>query len=243
MAQENPRITILSAGAIEPGLVEATQTFGREQQCEVAIEWATTPMIRSRIAGGQTADLLVVPPAAFDDFVAAGYVPAGSGVTLGRVGVGVGVRTGAPLPDITTTAALTQSLLDFESIVINRASSGLYMEGLLERLGVKDRIAHKLVRIIDGPQMMQHIIHGKGREFAFCASIEIVLYRDRGVTLVGMLPEDIQHYTTYVAAPMHGVRDDAHAEAVKALLAYFDSPPSRGIFARHGITIDNLGSD
>lgn len=228
-------INVLSAGAIEPGLVEAAQTFGRQNRCEVVIEWATTPMIRARIANGQTTDVLVVPPAAFDDFVAAGHVPAGSSVYLGRVGVGVAVRDGAPLPDVATTAALTQSLLAFDSIVINRASSGLYMEGLLDRLGIKDQIAHKLVRIVDGPRMMQRIIHGAGREFGFCAAIEILLYRDRGVTFAGMLPEDIQHYTTYVAAPMRGVIGTEKVAAVKALLAFFATPQSRAIFARHGI--------
>jgi molybdate transport system substrate-binding protein len=232
---KHPSITLLSAGAIEPGLVEATQTFGRQHPCDVQITWATTPMIRERIASGYQADILVVPPAAVNDFAAAGHVP-GRSVYLGRVGVGIGVRTGAPLPDITTTAALKQSLLDFESIVINRASSGLYMEGLLDRLGVKKQIEHKLLRIIDGPQMMQHLIHGKGREFGFCASIEIVLYRDRGITLAGLLPEDIQQYTTYVAAPMNASPDSGKAVAAQALLAYFDTPPSRAIFARHGIT-------
>lgn len=236
MNNKNATITILSAGAIEPGLVEATQIFGRQHDCEVQIEWATTPMIRKRIAAGQRADLLVVPPAAVDDFVASGQVPAGRSVYLGRVGVGIGVRTGAPLPDVTTTAALKQALLDFDSIVINRASSGLYMEGLLERLGVKNQIAHKLMRIIDGSQMMQHLIDGKGREFGFCASVEIVLYRDRGITPAGMLPEDVQHYTTYVAAPMQGVAAGDKAETVKSLLAFFDTSQSRASFERYGIT-------
>lgn len=240
MNKRYPKIRVLSAGAVEPGLIDATASFSRQTGCEVTIDWATTPMIRERFSAGPMdypADVLVIPPAAYDDFVAAGHVPAGSSIYLGRVGVGVFVRDGAPLPDVSSTAALKQSLLDFDSIVINRASSGLYMEGLLERLGVKQQIEPKLVRIIDGPQMMQHVMHAKhdrGREFGFCASIEIVLYRGRGITLAGMLPEEVQHYTPYVAAPMKQAWEGGQA-AVRALLGFFDSPASRAIFARHGI--------
>lgn len=236
MGEPTPAIRILSAGAVEPGLVEATQVFAREQGCEVVIDWATTPMIRNRLAAGARADVLVVPPPAFDDFVASGHVPPSSSVYLGRVGVGIAARTGAPCPDVSTTAALKQALLDYDCIVINRASSGLYMERLLEQLGVKAQIEHKLARIIDGPQMMQHLIDGRGREFGFCACVEIVLYRDRGIKLIGMLPEDVQHYTAYVAAPMTGVLEGEKAARVKALLAWFDMPPSREAFGRYDIS-------
>ena len=231
--QEKPlQIRVLSAGAIEPGLVEATQTFARQQQYEVQIYWATTPVIRQRIAGGHVADVLVIPPAAFDEFVAAGTVPAGSSVYVGRVGVGIGVRDGGPMPDISTADALMQSLLDAESIVMNRASSGLYMEQLLERMGVKAAIEHKIVRYSDGPRMLQHLLDGKGREFGFCASIEIMQYRKKGLLLAGLLPEAIQNYTTYVAAPMTAA---PNAEGAKSLLAYLATPRSRAIFKQHGI--------
>lgn len=235
MNKRYPKIRVLSAGAVEPGLIDATESFSRQTGCEVGIDWATTPTIRERIVAGVAPDVLVIPPAAFDDFAEAGHVPAGSSVYLGRVGVGVFVRDGAPLPDVSSTAALKQSLLDYETIVINRASSGLYMEGLLERLGVKRQIEPKLVRIIDGPQMMRHVMNGTSREFGFCASVEIVLYRERGITLAGMLPADVQHYTTYLAAPMAGALRGEHAAAVQALLDYFDTTQSRECFKRYGI--------
>ena len=232
MQEKSLQIRVLSAGAIEPGLVDATQTFGKLQHCEVQIYWATTPAIRQRIASGHVADVLVIPPAVLDEFVAAGKAPANSSVYLGRVGVGIAVRDGGLMPNFTTADALKQALLDAESIVMNRASSGLYMEQLLERMGVKAAIEHKIVRYSDGPQMLQHLLDGKGREFGFCASIEIMQYRKKGLTLAGFLPQDIQHYTTYVAAPMTAA---PNAEGAKALLAYLATPQSRAIFKQHGI--------
>jgi molybdate transport system substrate-binding protein len=45
-------------------------------------------------------------------------------VELGRVGVGVAVRAGAPVPDISNTEALKRAILAADSIVYNRASTG-----------------------------------------------------------------------------------------------------------------------
>ena len=227
------KINVLSAGAIEPGLVDSARAFGSASGLEVAIQWATTPMIRQRMTHGVSADLLIVPTAAAEDFAAAGKVDNAAHVDLGRVGVGIGVRKGAPIPDVSTTQALAHSLLDADSVVINRASSGIYMETLLARLGVKDAIENKLLRIIDGPQMMQHLIHGKGREFGFCASVEIVLYHDRGMQLAGMLPEDIQYYTPYTAVPM---RNASNPRGASAFLAYLTTEESRRHFRAYGIT-------
>ena len=45
-------VQVLSAGAIEPGLVDAAAAFGDANDCEVKITWATTPVILRRVAGG-----------------------------------------------------------------------------------------------------------------------------------------------------------------------------------------------
>ena len=59
---------------------------------------------------------------------------------LGRVGVGVVIRDGAPMPDVSTTEALRRAVLDADSVIYNRASSGLYVEQLLRRLGLAEQI-------------------------------------------------------------------------------------------------------
>jgi molybdate transport system substrate-binding protein len=222
-------LQVLSAGAIEPGLLDAARAFTEKSGHDIEIAWATTPMIRDRIARGVTADLLIVPPATASEFAAQGRVDAGAGVALGKVGVGVASRDGAPRPDLASAQTLKRALLEADSIVINRASSGLYMETLLDRLGVKQAIEPKLLRIIDGPRMMQHIIHGKGYEFGFCASVEIVLFSDKGLKLAGLLPPDIQFHTPYAAVPM---RDGG---ATREFLDFLDSDASRALFRKYGI--------
>src|SRR5439155_12170060 len=115
-------IRVLSAGAVEPGL-RAAAAFQKQSGHTVNITFNTAPEIRKRIAGGEAFDVVIAPPAALDEF--AGKVAADR-ANLGRVGLGVAVRPGAAVPDISSGEALKRSVLAAESIVFNRASSGIY---------------------------------------------------------------------------------------------------------------------
>ena len=61
---------------------------------------------------------------------------------------------------------------------------------------------------------------------------DILLYRDRGLRLVGPLPEEIQNYTAYVAAAVVATDNPA---AARALLAFIASAEGRALFAANGI--------
>jgi molybdate transport system substrate-binding protein len=142
-----------------------------------------------------------VPPAAVMECAAAGKVEYG-GVDVGRVGMGVVVRPGAPVPDISTADAVKRTVLEAESIAFNRASSGLYFEGLLKKMGVYEQVEPKAARYATGAQVMEHVLKGKGREVGFGPITEILQYKDKGLRLVGPLPSEIQNLTAYVAVPM-----------------------------------------
>ena len=83
--------------------------------------------------------------------------------------------------------ALKRSLLAAERVVYNRASSGVYIESMLKKLGVYDELGARLVRYDDGTAVMHHLMKGQGREFGFGGITDILLYRDKGLRLVGPL--------------------------------------------------------
>src|SRR5439155_22279862 len=126
-------IRVLSAGAVEPGLRAAAAAFKKQSGHDVNITFNTAPEIRKRIGAGEAFDVVIAPPAALDEF--AGKVTADR-VALGRVGLGVAVRPGAAVPDISSGEALKRSVLAAESIVYNRASSGIYFENLLKKMEI-----------------------------------------------------------------------------------------------------------
>jgi len=233
---QTPDLRVLSAGSVEPGLVAAAAAFGREQGAHVELHWATTPNIRKRIAAGDTFDILLVPADALDELARAGQLIAAERVTVGRVGVGVAVRTGAPVPAVGDPAALERSLTAAESIIFTRATSGLYVESMLRRLGWYERLAPRITRFVTGPEMMDHLIHGHAREVCLGAIVELMMFRDQGVYFVGPLPPDLQHATRYDAAPMPQAGNPVLA---RAFLRYLASPTARAMFAECGVLVEH----
>ena len=117
-------ITVLSGGALEPGLKAAAAAYEKESGHTVKITFNTTPAMRKRVEAGDTFDVVIAPPAAIKEFAAAGKVEDGS-INVGRVGSGIAVRPGAPVPDISSADAIKRAVLEAESIVFNRASTGI----------------------------------------------------------------------------------------------------------------------
>jgi molybdate transport system substrate-binding protein len=225
-------IEVLSAGAVEPGLAPAAEAFRRETGHEAKIRFATAPAIRQRVGAGEAVDVVIAPPAVLDDLAKLRRVEGDARMPVGKVGVGAAVREGAPQPDIRNVEALKRALLGAETVVYNRASTGLYLEKLFERLGVAEAIAARSVRYPDGASVLEHVAKGTGREIGFGAITEIMLFRDKGLRLVGPLPAEAQNYTVYAAAPATGA---ANAEAARAFVRFLGGPAGRAIFAAHGV--------
>jgi molybdate transport system substrate-binding protein len=224
-------LTVLSAGAVEPGLRPASAAFEARTGHTVKIAFAPAPQIRMRIAAGETWDVVIAPPAVLDEFAKAGKIE-NLRVTLGRVGMGVAVRAGAPVPDISSVDAFKRSVLAAESLVFTRGSSGVYFEGLLKKMGLYEQVANKITRHEDGESAMGHVLKGKGKEVGFGQLTEIRLYLDKGLRLVGPLPAEVQNYTTYAGAPMTA---RANAEVARAFVQHLGSPDGQAMFAAAGI--------
>jgi len=225
-------ITVLSAGAVKPGLVKVIDAFRRGTGHEVKVAFATAPTILKRIGGGETVDVVIAPPAALDDLVKAGKAVPAERVTVGRIGVGVAVRAGAPAPKIATVDEFKQSLLSAESVVYNQASTGIYLEGRFNRLGITAQLKAKTTRYPDFAWVLSHVSKGKGNEIGLGATTVIVEAENKGLKLVGPLPAEIQNYTTYaVTVAAEGLAKDAAREFVR----YLTTPAAKATFAAAGI--------
>jgi len=207
----------------------AAGAYAKQSGNEVKITFNTAPEIRKRISAGDTFDVVIAPPAALDEL--AGKVSPDR-VGLGRVGLGVAVRPGAEVPDISSTEALKRSVLAADSIVFNRASTGIYLENLFKKMGLYDQILSKTTRYPDAGAVMEHLLKGKGKEIGFGPVTEILLHRDKGLKLVGPLPADIQNYTSYSATAMTAA---ANAELAKAFVRYLGSPESKALLVAAGV--------
>lgn len=224
-------ITVMSGGAVEPGLRSAAAAFEKQTGHKVAITFNTTPQMRKRVAKGDTFDVVIAPPAAVKSFREAGKVEAG-GVNLGKVGSGVAVRPGAPVPAIGSADDIRKAVLDAESVVFNRASTGIYFENLLKKMGVWEQVEPKTTRYATGAEVMKHVLKGKGKEVGFGPITEILLEKSHGLVFVGPLPPEVQNYTSYVAVPMSASKQMALA---KELAAFLGGPVGKPLFVAAGI--------
>jgi molybdate transport system substrate-binding protein len=223
---------VLSAGAVEPGLLAAVALYQKESGRKVRVTFNTAPQIRERIEKkGDKFDVLIVPPAVMDAFAEAGRVEP-ERVMLGRVGQGIAVRPGAPVPDVSSVDALKRALLEAESVVFNRATGGQYIESMLRRIGVYDQIEKKTTRYASAAQVMEHLLKGNGREVGFAPMTEIMLYQPKGLRFVGPLPPEVQQYNAYVASPMRGA---ANAQAAAALVKFLATAPAKAALVAGGV--------
>jgi molybdate transport system substrate-binding protein len=225
-------IAVLSAGAIEPGLKAAAAAFEKQTGHGVKITFNTAPELKKRMDGNPAFDVVIAPPAVIGEFAAASKL-AETRANVGRVGMGVAVREGATAPDISSAEALKRSVLGADSLVFNRASTGLYLEGLLKKMDVYTQVESKTTRYPDGAAVMEHVIKGKGNEIGFGAMTEILLYQGKGLKFVGPVPAEVQNYTAYTAAPLASGQQQALAQQ---FVSFLSGPVGKPLFVAAGVT-------
>jgi molybdate transport system substrate-binding protein len=118
---------------------------------------------------------------------------------LGRIGIGVGVKEGAAVPDISTPAKFKEAMLAAKSVTYmdpaQGASSGIATARIMKDLGIADEVAKK-TKLTETGYSADRVASGEV-ELAIQNVSEIVPVR--GVRLAGMLPEPLQVYTPYAA--------------------------------------------
>jgi molybdate transport system substrate-binding protein len=160
--------------------------------------------IRKKLADGGRPDIVVLPVDTMDALDKSGALEAGSQVVVARVGIGLTVREGARLPDISTVDAVRKTLLAARSIVypdpVGGGQTGAHLARVMGQLGIADQVKPKttLQFAIGGGVAM--VADGKSEVGLFNIS-EILPVR--GVTLVGPLPAELQSYITFSAAAFH----------------------------------------
>lgn len=230
-AQQGPgpgEVRVLSAGAMEPGVEAAVARFRAATGTAVRIAYATAPQLRERLAAGEAPDMLIAPIGLVNELASAGRL-AGERAALGRVGIGAAVRPdGAFAPEIHDLAAFRRAVEEAERVVYNRASTGLFLDRLFEKLGMAAAVAPKAVRYATGAEVMRHVLEGSGRELALGPVTEILLVP--ALRFLGPLPEGAQNFTAYAAALLPNA-----ASGAAGLLAHLSGAEGRTALATAGI--------
>jgi molybdate transport system substrate-binding protein len=225
-------VKVLTAGAFKQVMLALVPTYEKETGNKVILDNDTAGGLQKRIEGGEAFDVAVITPKAIDDLAAAGKIAHGSRVNIASVGVGVVVKEGAPKPDISTVEAFKRTLLAAKSVAYidpaSGGSSGIYVDKLLERLGIADQVRAK-AKLKKGGYVAELIANGEA-ELGVHQISEILPVK--GVTLVGPLPKEIQNTTTYAAGLS---ATPQHKEAAQALIKMFSEPAAEALLKAKGL--------
>jgi molybdate transport system substrate-binding protein len=215
-AAQAETLKVLTAGAFKPVLLALIPQFeaaGRQLQWDND----TVGGLVKRIEAGESFDVVIASPAALDALGKSGKI-AGGGIELAKVGVGMAIREGAAKPDITTVEGFKQALLAAKAVAyIDPAaggSSGIYVSGLIDRLGIGAEVKPKSV-LVHGGTSADRVASGEA-DVAVQQISELLPVK--GVVVVGPLPAEIQNYTVYSAGIAAGSRQTPSAQALIDLL-------------------------
>ena len=227
VAAEAAEIKVLSSNAIRHALHELFSDFERATGHKVATQYEGSLNSKRQIEAGAAFDVAIVS-FDVDELVKLGKIDPGTRVVLGHTGVGVGVRQGAPKPDIGTTEAFKRALLNAQSVAYSRGSSGVYFLGLLDRLGIAEDMKSKLKPQLGG-DTANAVATG---EAEMVVSGTVTITAVPGVQLVGSLPRQLQTYVVFTA----GVSAAAKEAAVgRDLLSFLTTPAAAAVFKARGL--------
>jgi molybdate transport system substrate-binding protein len=220
----------LFSNGVKAVVLDLLPEFERANGVTPAITWASTNVLMEEIRKGATGDLAILTDEAIDGLIRQGKMVAGSRVDLVRSAIGVAVRQGGPKPDIASAAALKQALLSARTISYSKTGiSGVYFPTVLERLGIAEQVASKVLIPPSGVPVGEVVAKGDA-EIGVQQISELLPVP--GIEIVGPLPPELQKVTVFSAGLFAGASEP---QVAKALLALLTSAVARPVYQRKGM--------
>jgi molybdate transport system substrate-binding protein len=221
-------IRVWTTRAIATVLADIGSEFERATGHRLIVTSDLPTAFQRRFDAGEAVDLLISGSSPVDEWISAGKIAANTRAEIARSGIGVEVRAGSRKPDIGTVDAFKRALLNAQSIAYLKVGSGVYLEGLFERLGMSKALASKTIRP-DSDIVSELVAKG---EVEIGMTVITQILTTTGVDLVGPLPPEIQSYITFVA----GVGSQSRApEAASELITFLRGPKAIAVIKSQGM--------
>ncbi|WP_426988081.1 substrate-binding domain-containing protein [Pseudarthrobacter sp. Y6] len=183
----------------------------------------------TRIESGARPDVMAGISGSLADLVASNILA--NPRPVARTGVGVAVAPDARIPDINTVETFIAAVASARSVAYSRSGpSGIYFAGLLEQLGIAERVKARATVIDSGPTAVA-LLDGRA-DLAIQQLSELILVP--AATIVGPLPGAIQEYTDFSTA----LGSEASRPSGAAVLRDFlHGPEALAAYAANGLEI------
>ena len=186
------------------------------------------PLVR-RVRGGESFDVLIASPAQMDALANDGFVVSSTRIDLAQSGIGVAVRQGAAVPDVSSVSAFVQTLLNAGSIAyLSEGQSGVYLASLLDSLSISTAIQHQVARPVQ--DVVSQLVAQGDVQLGMVVVTQILT--TPGVTLAGPLPDEIQNYIVFSGGISSQSPDP---EGARDLLALLSRPSAQSVMRLQGM--------
>jgi molybdate transport system substrate-binding protein len=212
-------IRMLCSNGMKAVVEEVRPQMERAIGHPLSIEFSSTASFKEKIDAGATFDVAILTSDAMDTLTKEHKLAPGSRADVARTGVGIGVRAGAPKPDISTPDKLKQTLLKTKSITYTKnGASAVFVTRMIDRLGIAAELKPKLIAETRAGRVSQSVAEGQA-DMVLTLISEILPVN--GVQYLGPLPGDLQGYTVLTAGVGAQAKD---AEAAKAAVKFLAGP-------------------
>lgn len=221
-------IRLLSAGAIKPVMDVLGPQFERATGHRLIAKYGTGPEVLKLIEAGEGFDVAIANPLSIDPLIKSGKIVSSSRAQVGRIGLGIGVRSGAQKPSTGSGEEFRQALLNAKSVAyIGAGASGPVFIGMLEKLGIGDEMKGKL-RPAGIPANIAAV--ASGEVDILVMPIPLIL-AGSGVELAGAVPAEYQDYIVLIAGVAAAAAQGSEGDA---LISHLLSPEADAVFKSKG---------
>lgn len=223
---------LLAAGAVKSALELLLPSAPFADSSLPVLRFGTAGALRERLLAGEAADAVITSASEMAVLCEKGRVQPGSEVVLGSAATGLARHRDAAPHDISTPAALRDTLLAARAIgwpdPAAGATAGIHFGHVVERLGIADEVRAKARLFVNGVTA----VAACGRGEVELAVSQVTEMRDNaGVVALGPFPKPHGLATTYVAAPL------GDTLASRALMDWLGGTTMRDALARIGFVV------
>ena len=222
-------IKVLSGNGARAAVLELVARFDRASGHRTSVEFAVNPETRKKIESGQAFDVAILNPPQLNELIKQKLIVAETRSVLGRAGIGVGIREGAPKPDISSVEAFKRTLLGAKAVAYpGEGASGKYFVSVVERLGIAAEMKPKM-RPMPAEYNVEVVATGEADMVVVVASR---ISGVPGVQLVGGIPQELQTWIGFTGGVSSAAREP---QAAREMLRFMTSPAAAPVLKATGI--------
>ena len=227
-------IHVITSGAFATAFKELAPLYEKQSIHTVKISFGssmgTAPdSIPTRLDRNEKFDILILAGPALEGFIKSGAVAAGTRVDLANSTIGAVVKKGAPKPDISTVAALKNTLLQAKSIAYSASASGTYLSTeLFVKLGVAEQLKDTAKKIYS--ERVGSVVARGDAELGFQQVSELLSID--GLDYLGEIPAEVQQTVPFSAGI---TRTTVELTAAKELIQFLASEKAAPIIKNTGM--------